>query len=101
MGQASHKDFGVFEEVPRIPTVGRGLPARVACPGLATGLAFKGLVITTLWLWERKRLNSLQGRLKNHIIGGTSGGIQADRHDKEHLMDTGAISYPSQCYRSF
>lgn len=52
--QASHKDFSVFEEVPQVPTVGRGLPAHVACPGLATGLAFKGLVSTSLWLWERK-----------------------------------------------
>lgn len=47
VGQASHKDFSVFEEVPRVP-------ARVACPGLATGLAFKGLVSTTLCFGKGK-----------------------------------------------
>lgn len=53
--------------------------------GLAKRLdiVFKAIIRTTLLLLKRKKLNNLQGRLRNHVIGGIFGGMQSDRRDKE------------------
>lgn len=64
----------------------------------ATALAFKGVISTTRLLLERKRLNHLQGRLKNHIM--------EELLEEYRLIDmirsiSWTISYPFQCSRSF